>query len=339
MEARGSRSQSEIQAIWDDMPQPRRHYRWRTHYRYHDSQRTSVAIPPSDAQGGVIVPDSSTPPRPPKQQSRKYPERTSRISRKLSEDLLAFRLEHSPGCSIPGCPLAPSDQEGGVLLGLLEHDHIERHTKRAVVGALTGEARADEVRKTQCLCLWHHFTRTRDQRRFRTTSMLLTAVEATPSKRAVALWKELVGCEHPLHAVMPWSTLVPDGSDSESERVYAFMDVSHVVRCREYNGAYHSIMHMEDLLSEKAVIHCKFCHAMYSLCEKAAISPAPFSTHQYELLKRRHPEFVAHFHESTKGFDWQAEKERMRARAAAGVERRRLSRKKRKKRSSDAQAL
>jgi hypothetical protein len=68
-----------------------------------------------------------------------------------------------------------------------------------------------------------------------------------------------------------------------------------------------------DLDKEDAVIHCVFCHALWTLLEKSRLFPRPaaHSTHeQIVVLQTQCPEFVSHFEATTRGFDWVAEKAR-----------------------------
>jgi len=246
-----------------------------------------------------------------------------------SQDTLEFRLQHAKGCSVEGCPLAPpKDGEPLVPLRLLEHDHVDQATKVAKVTTLKGNARAAELEKTQCMCMWHHFLRTREQRGHRPVLDPSAIQRRTKEALAVAMWKERVHCEHPLHGSMPYASLVPSASDDPL--MYGFLHASHVMRGGLHNTNFkrRSDTVLSDLASGAAVVHCKFCHALWTLAEDAQLADTPLTQHQYGLLP---PAFVEHFKEKTAGFDWEAERIRICARTSNGL----LAANRRKKRKRE----
>lgn len=232
-----------------------------------------------------------------------------------SQAILEFRMEHAKGCSVEGCPLAPpAEGEPPVILSLLEHDHIDRETKVGMVTALNGEARVRELAKTRCVCLWHHFLHTRKQKGYVPAGQR-TGTGAAPDAKELASWKERVHCQHPLHGSMPYASLVPSVKDDPI--MLGFLEVSHVFRGGAHNRdrANEAKRNMDELRSGAAVVHCSFCHALWTLAESAHMADTPFAQHQYRLLA---PAFVEHFKEKTAGFDWKAERLRINRRLSEG---------------------
>jgi hypothetical protein len=223
-----------------------------------------------------------------------------------SQDRLEFRREHAKGCSVEGCPLAPPEEgESPVILSLLEHLHVDPKSKVDSVTKLTGEARMEELEKTQCLCLWHAFVRIRESRGFRPFG----CGAAPGDQRQLTMQKESAHCEHPHHAAMPYASLVPRPDDDPL--VHGFLDVSHVLRGgdhRHASGEDRVAQYFDDIASGAAVIHCTFCHALWTLAENAHLSDTPFVQQQYRLLPVA---FVEHFKQKTAGFDWDAERARL----------------------------
>lgn len=234
---------------------------------------------------------------------------------RLSKARLVFRLANAKGCSVEGCPLAPieGDQQ---ILELLEHDHIDETTKRACVSTLASSSREEELAKTRCVCLWHHWLHTREQVGDRP---IAEKKQNSRLRVALLLWKEMMHCEHPCHDSMPYASLVPQAE--EDPLIKGFLEVSHVLRGRLHETSVKDKDHLKDLLDGKAVIHCKFCHALWSLCEDSKLHSTPRTTHEMQVLQARHPEVVKHFEEKTAGFDWVAEKARILQQAIDGKKR------------------
>lgn len=230
-----------------------------------------------------------------------------------SADLLNFRIQHTAGCSIAGCVFAPSPFDTPVQLLLFEYDHREEEQKVAYVTSLSGEVRSEELTKTDCKCLWHHFIHTRDQ------SGHQPAQERNENaKRDLAAWKERTGCQHPCHSNMAHAELVPAASDDPL--MCGFLEVSHVTRGVQWSSA----SKLNDLKLGQAVVHCKFCHRLYTLCEDAQMYDTPFTQDQYFLLLKYHPAFVQHFLEVTAGFDWKAELLRIKQQRSMGHRKKKL---------------
>lgn len=217
----------------------------------------------------------------------------------VSEDRLKFRLEHSKGCSVPDCVLGPVD---GVepLISLIHHSHLGGmdHGKMHV-STLPPSKKVAALEKTTCLCRWHQFQKNKG------------AAETDPG--IVGSWKEITECEHLLHESMPYAKMIT--STNEDPSVRGFFDVSHVVLGQAGNKRLgpdeREKRYIADLLSGAAVVHCKFCHALWTLCEDSMLYDTPLTNHQKTLLATRHPEFVADFEDKTRGFDWKAEKMRL----------------------------
>lgn len=231
----------------------------------------------------------------------------ARAARHHAENAAASKSRHvfrmsQGGCSQPGCPMP----EHNGLYCLFENDHVDPKTKTACLAVLTGEARELESKKTRVLCMWHHFLNTRVQMKNR-------VVQDLPgSRRGVAQWKENTGCQHPCHKNMPYAPLVPHPDDDPL--MHGFLVVSHKLRVKTQTTKWAPWkQYLIDLDKEDAVIHCVFCHALWTLLEKSCLFPRPaaHSTHeQVEVLRQRCPEFISHFQATTAGFDWAAEKAR-----------------------------
>ncbi len=182
---------------------------------------------------------------------------------------------------------------------LLQYDHREDEEKTDCVSSLFGSAREAEVQKTDCKCAWHHFMHTRVQMGYTPDGKYCTN---TGLKLQLRKRKEKTGCQHPLHKGMPYSSLVPSSCDDPL--VYGFLDVSHVRLGRTASKTHGEAQLLADLDSGAAVIHCKFCHFLYTVCENAMKFSSAKSQYYFSVLLRKLPAFVQHFDESTAGFDW-----------------------------------
>jgi len=228
-------------------------------------------------------------------------------NRRVSAADLAFRLEHATGCSHPGCPLA-ADVD---VLRLLQHDHTGEVPKTGNITDLHSEERIVELAKTRCLCLWHHYLHTREDRGDRNAGDAISV-----SWRVLNQLKLKTGCQHPLHHTMPHAALVPSGINDPL--VFTFLDVAHFLRGGEHCtllGSARCASHLRDLSEGRALVFCSFCHAMYTVCEMGKLNPeVPFSQYQFTRLKERRPDFVALFEETTRAWgiqEWAAERLRL----------------------------
>ena len=224
---------------------------------------------------------------------------------KASASLLEFRLANTPGCIVDGCPLAV-DRVEVVLLGLIESDHRDQSMKISEVSRMHHSLRQAEVEKTDALCIWHHFVKTRKQSNH----------TDAPNRhhrlaRKLAALKIRHGCQHPCHSMMPYSSLVPDGDIDPL--VAGFLDVSHLKRGKLQKGYASSLADLEE---GRAEVHCKFCHRMFTSCERAKLTDAPFAQHQFGSLLKLVPSFVQHFDQVTASFDWAAERARISAKVS-----------------------
>lgn len=291
----GLRSPAEIEAIWDALPRRKKSNHFAYERRVARGNRNLKIARAAPVEQEI-------------HRELKEPTAAQRAaSDRRSADRLAFRLQNAKGCSAAQCPLAEGSTP--VPLVLLEHDHLDGVEKVASVTAMSGKARQEEAEKTVCLCLWHHHLHTRDQRGDRPVSQ---RKELSPIKQAVLLWKEMVHCEHPCHDSMPYAKLVPEVE--EDDRIASFLDVSHLKRGRVYNSAYRSVLQLADLLSEEAVVHCKMCHALWTFCEHAMLYDTPRTRHQKGVMEQHFGAFQRHFDGVTEGFDWAAERIRLRTR-------------------------
>jgi hypothetical protein len=230
---------------------------------------------------------------------------------RASEERLQFRLRTAQGCSVPECPLRPpatNTPQHAIFLRWLEHDHVDPDTKVGNLANMRGDARDAELKKTVCLCAWHHFLRTRDQLHYRSSR------EAPTCRREIAAEKERRGCQHPLHQQMPYARILPS-SWTEDSLAHAFLEVSHHVRGiakRTNNGTERADAHHRDLETGDAVVFCRFCHLLYTALESRALYGSnAFNDHQFHCALIQFPAFVAHFEMTTAGFDWESERSRI----------------------------
>ncbi len=232
-------------------------------------------------------------------------------SRRRSSELLSFLLLNATGCIIAGCALGPS--LSFVHQSLLQFDHRDGESKVGCVSSLKGEARAKEILKTDCKCLWHHFEHTRRQLGYR------PVMEMKLQLRTLGLMKESAGCQHPCHSQMPYVSLVPNAADDPL--MYGFLDVSHINRGGNHRKKGGS-QHVAHLISSLAVVHCKFCHELYTDCEKAKLHDTPLVQHKFEIILKTVPSFVHHFEVATAGFDRTTERARISAKQSASLRKR-----------------
>lgn len=303
----GGLPENEVQKKWNGMTQHQRQYR----RKYAERKAKIQEIAQAKVDAGSTDSRTLTVARQGGYARLKTPEfvafaraaARARDSERTSSAWLTFRRNTAKGCTVKGCVLAPADSDP--LLCLLEHDHVDPDQKTSDLARLHGEERLAEAEKTQVKCLWHHFIHTREHR----------GDKPIPQKKKgwspiLALVKVRTGCEHPLHASMPYASLVPSYKDDPL--LAGFMEVSHI-DCRESldssvrNGA-RNVALLEHLASEKAVVHCSFCHRLYTMCEHASMSNTSGCQYQYAVLLRRFPAFVQHFDEVTSAVDWEEER-------------------------------
>lgn len=223
----------------------------------------------------------------------------SRYTLNGSRELLDFKRKHVLGCTVDGCVMGPGLMEP--IMCLFQHDHVVRETKKHSVTCLRGAAREKELKKTQVLCVWHHWLKTHHER-----NEYHAAVRRHHPHRELGLYKMRVGCQHPLHASMPYASMVPSAEQERS--VVGFLHVSHLTLTttnqeRLEIGDPHSLK-LADLKTGAAAVHCDFCHKLYTLCEQSKQMDAPYTKHEFAKLVRRYPAFVQHFDETTAGHDW-----------------------------------
>ena len=238
---------------------------------------------------------------------------TKDANSRTSVDRLSFNLRHATGCIVPGCPLSAVCMDPPMIC-LLEYDHRDKATKFASISQLRGAARAEELQKTDPRCLWHHFIHTREQNRH--TPAFNRQNKAT---RELALRKERTGCQHPEHSSMPYASLVPTAQIDPL--VSGFLDVSHVklgeVKIGALNSSSTKLAHLD---SGDAVIHCKFCHRLYTNLERSKLFDTATSQHHAKVIRQVSPAFVQHFEERTADLNWEA----LRLRVGSKISRGRL---------------
>lgn len=228
---------------------------------------------------------------------------------RIGLERLEFRRHASLGCVIENCPLTqPPPGHPRILFSLLEHDHRNKDEKMFPVleAGLSLQQRLQELPKTDCKCLWHHFLHTSKQMKIKT----VTASENRRLFARLAKQKLRSGCQHPLHDRMPYAMLI----DQENETRFAFFEVSHIHRGSATARLPRSTRahRLNDLAAGIAVVHCRFCHRLYTLCERAMLSPsAPHTQYELEMLRSQFPAFVADFESNTSDFDWDAERDRL----------------------------
>ena len=132
---------------------------------------------------------------------------------------------------------------------------------------------------------------------------------------------------------MPYAAMFPS-PDSDPTAI-GFLDVSHVVLGQTpLTGAKYTKL-LRDLESGDAVVHCKFCHKLYTLCERRHFSDAPLTQYEFALCLKMFPAFVHHFDIATGGFDWVIEKERRGFIHREGIRKREERNKEKKKRKRE----
>jgi hypothetical protein len=228
---------------------------------------------------------------------------------RASAEWLAFKVKHVKGCSVPGCDLGPGKIDA-VLLCLFDYVRAIPGQPTLAVFTSRGAAREEVAAKTACKCLWHHFSHTASEQNYQPVSRV-----RDQGPRDIARIKEARGCQHPLHATMPYSALVRGALETPSG--VGFLDVSHVTRGRSTRRLSHH-ERIDDLATGAAVVHCKFCHRLYTLCEAANLTSTDFTRQQFELLSSTYPKFVDHFNQATAGFDWAKERDRVNQEKSAG---------------------
>jgi hypothetical protein len=126
-----------------------------------------------------------------------------------------------------------------------------------------------------------------------------------PDEIELMSMKHTVGCQHPLHASMWYAPLIPaPGVNSTTmAATQSFIDVSHI-------------------RSGEAVLHCRFCHALWGLMEQLRLFNSPLYQAQFAQLIRVSPAFVQHFEQTTADFDWATERATYGARVSSGNKRR-----------------
>jgi hypothetical protein len=180
--------------------------------------------------------------------------------------------------------------------GRIQHDDAAG-VKNGHVTELTGAARDAEMELVEHVCRWHHFLRTRVQRRDRPVSELPDG----SSVKELAQWKEHTGCQHDLHAQLPFTAMLP--SPSADPLMYGFLHVSHLLRGDAQKGLgpeQKAALHLEHLKAGLAVVHCAFCHALWTVCKSAAMEHvSPYTADQFAQLQQLYPEFVTNFQRVT----------------------------------------
>jgi hypothetical protein len=219
---------------------------------------------------------------------------TTRSNHRVSKGRQQLAETFRTGCATNGCPYtSPVD----AIPDFYELDHIDPSQKKDDVGSLFNEDREAELKKVQCLCLWHHFLKTARQRRFR-------PVQELPNLniRKLAELKTSRGCQAPFH-----STLLKEGCiDFSSEVAHGFLEVSHLRRQAVPSKQLTPIQKLDDILESRAEVHCKFCHKLYTLCELQKLFPlAPYVISRFRQLQVGFPQVIEYFEAKTRGYDWE----------------------------------
>ncbi len=211
-----------------------------------------------------------------------------------SKRWLDFRQSNATGCSVPGCVL-----QGPLCLALvplIEHDHVDDSSKLGEMSHMPLKKRDAELQKTICVCLWHHQLHTRVQ------NGIKPAVDRPGgARRKLSFRKEQLGCQHPLHSSMVYASLVPAAKDDPL--MYGFLHVSHVSVGPKADHKDSS--KIRDLDRGAAVIHCAFCHKLYTVLEYSKLHARAASRAYEAAMRAKFPEFCAHFDSATAGTDWE----------------------------------
>jgi hypothetical protein len=200
---------------------------------------------------------------------------------------LSFCIQH-----LVGCPLAWKEghSQEERLFCPLQCDNIGRDSKERVVSYLKGrgwEAMVAEFNQCRVVCVWHHHKRTPADRGDQPADVKAPGRDGASG--LLKLEKMLRGCEHPLHSSMPYHSIVSVmGSLDPSQQlpVMGFLHVSHKKRAPPGQTANYKLSKqkkLEDLQSGKAVVHCGFCHHLWTMCEKAQLYGMPYATHRFAL--------------------------------------------------------
>jgi hypothetical protein len=194
-----------------------------------------------------------------------------------------------------------------VFFCLLDFDHRDRSTKVNGVMMLEGAARNIELTKTDCLCLWHHWMHTALQLGW---SDAMAQPDMNQVQTELGKFKLERGCQHPLHHSMWYAPLLLQNPNHAS-----FLEGSHVFRKADIPArgrAPH--LRLLELQSGASVVHCRFCHRLWTICERVKLEDGRGRVIQasFALLLQRFPSFVQHFEVVTQGFDWDAERIRVR---------------------------
>ena len=212
------------------------------------------------------------------------------------------RLENgSPGCTVASCPLAVGTAP---LFDLIERNHRDRSTKVGCVSLMNGAARQHEMEKVEDLCKYHHFQKTALQVGYRDRPV--APDDSSDSAQLITL-KRRSGCWHPMHDQMPYASLLNLEADPTA---VGFLDVSHVHRASGEKRKRTDEQRMDDLVGCVAEIHCRFCHALWTMLERWKTYDTAFGRDQSAKLQAAHPGFVSHFEDATAGYDWAAERTR-----------------------------
>jgi len=236
-----------------------------------------------------------------------------------SASRLAFHAANTKGCAVDGCALAPGASQ---LLpaGLFVYARRDGHGKTGVSWSLDEAKQQAALAEMDCLCLWHFFVRGREQQQRSDEEKeeegnAPSSSRSQPSSatsRLSTLKAATVACQHPVHAFMPYATLVlsPAGEDA------GFFAAA---LCRQPGGLPRRIggetvaVRLRELEAGTARFECKFCRQLTTMCERAKMHDTVNCQAQFQLLLRLAPAFVQHFEEATADVDWAAECARLNA--------------------------
>ena len=217
---------------------------------------------------------------------------------------LLFLRQKMLGCSVAGCPLGPV---AGVepIFALLNWDHL--HDKLEMVYKLSASQWEKEIAKCRVMCLWHHHLVTAQQRGFRTLAELKSST-GTKQCTLFAEHKLATGCQHPQHYALPYSSLwiVHPHLHSFLQRSQILRGVATLPENKIKQGEQRAAMHLDHCSRGLAVIHCHFCHALYTRLEAEIANSSPFLRAEVVKIAQRYPEFVREFvtKQSVINFDW-----------------------------------
>jgi hypothetical protein len=206
---------------------------------------------------------------------------------------------------------------------LFEFDHLVdgRYTTGKVLHNRRNEVRrVKEYIKCRVSCRLCHLVHTQLQSDVRRLGVLPAG-----SYKELVMYKLQTGCQHKTHLLMPYGpgqhvdSMMQAGVGGNGELYHQFLQRSCVFRgyattnsmenqrqtlaeadvlrradrsktTFQHRNDLRGAIHMADVKRGSAVIHCAYCHALYTLCEQYQLTPnSPYVAAEYEFLRNIYP--------------------------------------------------